>query len=97
MSNIVDMSGKKFDQSKQGAAGYVVTKFNNMPTDLPISCPKINFRVGRAGKRCPNCEFFKGLLCMNDDPKQAFRQRYRVLCAYPIARSLGDVMEDLDE
>lgn len=98
MSKIVslDKENPRVDQSDHSKLGHVVTKFSAMPEDLPISCPKINFNIGRAGKRCPDCEHFKGLLCMSDDESEVFRHRFRVLCAYPIARGLGNPMEDLD-
>jgi len=85
----------KFDQSKTVIGGDVITKFKNMPIDIPISCPKIAFTIGMAGRRCPGCEFFKGLLAVNPEA-ETFRGRYRVLCAYPIARSLGEPVSDLD-
>lgn len=98
MSNIIDGIGK-FDQSK-AIAGHIVTKFKNMPETLPISCPMLGFKVGLAAKRCPGCQYFEGLLCMDPEDKpiktaQEFRNKYRVLCSYPIARSLGSPMEDL--
>lgn len=98
---------KKLDTKHNKISGFVVTKFEGFPDGMPISCPKIGYNNGVAARRCPSCEYFKGLLS-NEDISIAptltermtaaeFRNKFRVLCAYPIARSIGLPIQDLKE
>ena len=60
-----------------------------IPNNVFVHCPKRGFKLSRAAN-CADCEHSRNLY--EQEPKAImFIHRYRVMCAFPIARRLEEV------
>ena len=55
-----------------------------IPENVYVPCPAKSFANRKAAKVCPPCEFFKGLVAVQDPP--TWPGGYRIFCGHPITR-----------
>ena len=62
----------------------------DIPNNVFIPCPKKGFKLVSVQKNCVGCEYSNGLIEVNTG-EGSFNQKYRVLCAKPIARRMEEI------
>ncbi len=62
-----------------------------------IPCPAIDFRPRRAANACPNCEYFKGVGLMSDEPDIGWHKKYAIRCTHVIERRTQLIPEVIEE
>ena len=78
-----------FNQMQTTVGGVRILTEGEIPTNIVIPCPMLGFGIGKASKRCTDCDYFKGLLEVSADADK-WKDQFRVLCAYPIARRVDE-------
>ena len=62
----------------------------DVPNNIFIPCPKKGFKLVAVKKNCPDCEFSKGLIVVNEGDVD-FKDKFRVLCSKPISRRMEEI------
>ena len=63
-----------------------------IPENVIVHCPMHQFKWKRA-YNCEQCQHYQGILVINVNKEKEWSDRYRVLCAHPIARRTEKIME----
>jgi len=59
-----------------------------IPRTAFVPCPRVQFKNVRVASSCPECEYFRGLVQVDQQPQAVFIQATRVGCAHPVTRTM---------
>jgi len=59
-----------------------------IPRTAFVPCPRVQFKNVRVADNCPACEYYRGLVAVDPQPRASFIQAMRVGCAHPVTRTM---------